>query len=89
MRTLTLKESKGRTKKVKNKSNVHVKPFERDEKPWRVKDKISLTLKSYVLYASLRFFTHGVVLPKNLSDFLYFLLRFLPLFLSLSLSLSL
>ena len=85
MRTLTLKESKGRTKKVKNKSNVHIKSFERDEKPWRVKDKISLILKSYVLYASLRFFTLGAILPKNLSDFLSFLLRFLPLFLSLSL----
>ena len=33
MRTLTLQESKGRMKKVKNKSNVHVKSFERDEKP--------------------------------------------------------
>ena len=85
MRTLTLKESKGRMKKVKNKSNVHIKSFERDEKPWRVKDKISLILKSYVLYASLRFFTLGAILPKNLSDFLSFLLRFLPLFLSLSL----
>lgn len=85
MRTLTLKESKGRMKKVKNKSNVHIKSFERDEKPWRVKDKISLILKSYVLYASLRFFTLGAILPKNLSDFLSFRLRFLPLFLSLSL----
>lgn len=53
----TSKESNGRIRKVKNTCNVLGKPLKRDEKPWRVKYRISLTLRSYVLYQSLRFYT--------------------------------
>ena len=49
------------------------------ENPWKVKEKISLTLKSDILYESSTF-THGVILPKNLSFFFSFLPKFLPLY---------
>ena len=44
------KENNGKIKKVKNKENVRGKPCVRDEKPQQVKDKISYTLKSCIIY---------------------------------------
>ena len=67
-----------------NAYNVCGKPLESGEKPWRVNDKIFFALKSSLLSKSLRYYTY-IVLPKNLSSFLTFLPRFLPLFLSLAL----
>ena len=47
--TLTSKGNKGITKEEMNTCDVRGKPIRRDEKPRRVKDGISFTLKSSLL----------------------------------------
>ena len=42
--TLTSKDCKGKTRKVKKACDIHGKPLRMDEKPWWVKDRISFTL---------------------------------------------
>ena len=51
--TLISKGNKGKTMEERNTCDVHGKPIRSDEKPWRVKDKISFTLKSSLLLGKL------------------------------------